>query len=506
MANKLYVFGIGGTGSRTLKSLVMLLASGVNTNYDIVPIIIDPDKSAADVNRTVKILNNYSDVYDKIKSSSNNTFFKNKINTLGSIINEKHGKVMSDSYVINLEGVEGDKFKSFIDYSNLENENKDFTELLFSEDNLNLDLEVGFKGNPNIGSVVLNSFTKSKSFQHFADSFEEGDRVFIVSSIFGGTGAAGFPLLLKNLREGKIGDKFYKHLKDSVIGAITVQPYFKLNSDNNSVIDSHLFNSKAKAALHYYYNNITGNNSINALYYIGDNADNLYKNSEGGQTQKNDAHFVELASALSIIDFANDENLSTTNGTSDNPKYKEFGIKNDVNIITFKDLHEITQYQIKEDLTIFFYFNIFCNDVLRDRLDQRFAKDGIYKIDSNFLTQPFYITLSEFFKSFRVWLGELSRNDVSFSPFNINIITDDQTKEVIDIQYDNKNIYNLINGINPKKNGLFSKLISSKNYDLFVEKLNEVDKNNTGNFTSVETKFVELFSIGNKELIKEKLF
>ncbi len=43
---KLYVFGIGGTGSRTLRALTMLLASGVECKFDtIVPVIIDPDLS-----------------------------------------------------------------------------------------------------------------------------------------------------------------------------------------------------------------------------------------------------------------------------------------------------------------------------------------------------------------------------------------------------------------------------------------------------------------------------
>ena len=38
--SKLYVFGIGGTGSRVIRSLTMLLAAGVECNDTIVPIII----------------------------------------------------------------------------------------------------------------------------------------------------------------------------------------------------------------------------------------------------------------------------------------------------------------------------------------------------------------------------------------------------------------------------------------------------------------------------------
>lgn len=55
--SKIYIFGIGGTGSRVIKSLTMLLASGVQMDSDaIVPIIIDPDVAAADLTRTVDLI------------------------------------------------------------------------------------------------------------------------------------------------------------------------------------------------------------------------------------------------------------------------------------------------------------------------------------------------------------------------------------------------------------------------------------------------------------------
>ena len=42
MYNKLYLFCIGGTGSRVLNSLTMLLASGVQLNAKtVVPVVID---------------------------------------------------------------------------------------------------------------------------------------------------------------------------------------------------------------------------------------------------------------------------------------------------------------------------------------------------------------------------------------------------------------------------------------------------------------------------------
>ena len=66
---------------------------------------------------------------------------------------------------------------------------------------LDVEMDIGFVGNPNIGSVVLNQFKDSQEFKEFASNFNEGDRVFVISSIFGGTGAAGFPTILKNIRD-----------------------------------------------------------------------------------------------------------------------------------------------------------------------------------------------------------------------------------------------------------------------------------------------------------------
>ena len=73
----LYVFGIGGTGSRVLKSLMFLLASGVKINTErIIPIIIDPDLSNGDLNRTYDILKNYSNIKKDIESGKGRTSTK----------------------------------------------------------------------------------------------------------------------------------------------------------------------------------------------------------------------------------------------------------------------------------------------------------------------------------------------------------------------------------------------------------------------------------------------
>src|SRR4028119_2439355 len=84
-----FVFGIGGTGARVIRSLTMLLASGVKLAHagKIIPIIVDVDAENEDTSRTVKAL----DLYKKIRAEAwgegtDNVegFFSAHLNTLSS--------------------------------------------------------------------------------------------------------------------------------------------------------------------------------------------------------------------------------------------------------------------------------------------------------------------------------------------------------------------------------------------------------------------------------------
>ncbi|WP_046757945.1 hypothetical protein [Kordia jejudonensis] len=502
---KLYVFGIGGTGGRVLKSLTMLLATGVQTKFEIVPIIIDPDGAGGDLNRTSKILREYQQIHDAIDNYQHSDFFKNKITTLGNIAkDQKKGGKIFDGFQFELNGIQNDKFKDFIGYNSMDTNNMALTELLFSDKNLNADLEVGFKGNPNIGSVVLNQFTKSEFYHNFATNFQTDDRIFIISSIFGGTGAAGFPLLLKNIRKGRIDNANYEALKNAKIGAITVQPYFTLGKNDDSEIDSHNFITKTKAALNYYATSVTGNNSVNAMYYIGDVAKTEYENIEGGESQKNKAHFVELASALSVIDFASmeDFDLEVNEGTAVSPKYKEFGIK-DCKTISFNELYPRTEKLIKKNLTKYFYFNLFEKERIIKNLKDPFAREHQPQIDENFFSYPFFKTLEDFNKSFRIWLAELKDNDISFAPFAINVVKDNQ-HTITDFTIGSDNIFTLLNNISERKTGGFG-LFQKKNFELYRAELNN-SADEIEDAPDVSKRYIGIFSKATQTLIDTKLF
>lgn len=488
--NKLFVFGIGGTGSRVLRSLVELLASGVkiDSNFDtIVPVIIDPDAGSGEVTRTINVINTYKKIRKELSfdNSSKNTFFGTDIST------EDYPKV-----ILPLKNTQDSKFSDYIGYESLSKANKAFVSMLFSKNNLASDMTVGFKGNPNVGSVVLNQLQNSEDFQTICQKFSDGDRIFVISSIFGGTGASGFPILVKNLRSLS-GNNIANSdiIKQAPIGAITVLPYFNVKKNNESEIDSSTFMSKTKAALTYYNKSVK---ECNAVYYVGDDSRASYENSEGGSTQKNNAHIVEFISALSIIDFMSiskdifDTDKST--GCAKNTIYKEYGIQyNDVkeleclNITNFSDQ---TLALIRKPLSQFVLFMKFLDKSIIDKYkDQTWAKELGFNGD-DFYGTDFYKYISNFRETTISWYREMEDNKRGFSPY-------------IYSSGDKETLFDFVRGVKRKKYGSHP---FDKNYNLYNGVLNDVSNKFDRKISRDKNRdFIELFYKTTELLVDGKL-
>lgn len=460
---KLYVFAIGGTGSRVLRSLTMLMSAGVKMGADeIVPIIIDPDAANADLTRTVELMNDYSSVRQELSFTQNvqTPFFRTKLSQVVA------------NYVLRIQDTEDKKFKFFIDLSSMDKPTNALMRILFSEKNLESSMDVGFKGNPNIGSVVLNQIVDSPQFQSFANNFTDGDKIFIVSSIFGGTGASGFPLLLKTLCTNNTMPN-YALINKAEIGAITILPYFKVAPDEDSEIDSSTFISKTKSALAYYENNISKNNSINALYYLGDDVTKTYDNHEGGTSQKNAAHLIEFLAATAIVDFSNKSyvNMSVN---------KEFAINDCNGSISFNSFCDEQQRLLFAPLT---EFMLMANCLTYKK--NYYRSKSFNANNDNFkglYDTQFFSYLNVICSKFKQWLEELKGNNRSLDLFNLN-----ETDKPFDIVTDRT----------PKK------IMSTKsNYDLVTDRLNSAVKRCQSKKDS--DKFLEMFYLGVERLVKEK--
>lgn len=399
---KVFVFCIGGTGLRVMKSITMLMAGGMSTNgYTVIPVIIDPHLGLKERGHLNNLLDSYQTVYNntvKIDGGNGETlsslegFFNSPMLRLHQL-DQKNSSYEDGSY--------GSDFKQYIETERLANDdiNKHLVNMLFSSKNLNNKLDEGFRGNPNVGTVVLgNIIEDSEWYDAFIRHCEEGDRAFIISSIFGGTGASGYPLL-----EKKIKQSTQPTVRNLTLGAVTVLPYYGLRDpqDSNSNIDSKNFYTKTKAALSYYYDHTLSD----YLYYSGEtHLKAIYDNNEA--EQKDAANFVELNAASALFDFL---------GQASNPETQQFmsrSIAHNEESLGLEDMGEGFRGIVKSVADL----------ALLSRLSSTLPSERDFPMsqsrgwNDNFYKDTPFRSLKTLIELFDVWYNELASNSRSFAP------------------------------------------------------------------------------------------
>lgn len=456
---RLFLFAIGGTGARVVRSLTMMLASGIDgidSSTEIVPIIIDYDLSNGDKTRAISALENYSAIHSCLYPDSSNRvyndhFFMTRLTPLS-----RAGVATGGDDLKNFEfnfgpGGHSIKFANYLNMQALDTNasvrvSKDLLYALYdsSEETsrnaeLELDMAKGFKGNPNIGSVVFHDLKKSPEFIHFSNTFNAAqDKVFIVSSIFGGTGASGFPEIVNAIRTSTKAT-----LNPAVIGSALVLPYFDLqqfnpNNGDTGAIDASSFNAKTRAALSFYATPGGINSKVNAMYYIGDENHDAYEYNEGEGRQKNDAHVVEFVAASAIIDFL----LRSLDNTQHNAY--EFSVA-DAKVsesILLSDMCKSSHNNFMNNLSAFaiamkYYRDVICGDRKKISDDTAYYKGARFGLSSK-LGKGVYDILDKFLDAggvtkdawgFYPWLKELNAHTHKFCPYRMP--SENEMKEVL---------------------------------------------------------------------------
>ena len=471
--NEVYVLAIGGSGARVLRSLVMLLAAGVEPNAKIIPLIIDPDSGAGNLSQTIELLKLYTQIREEAQVDN-----ADPLVTFSTPIEMLPGA----GYQVQLDQIAGTKFREYVDLGvAMSGSSQALLRSLFSKDNLDLEMTIGFKGNPNIGSIVLGQFEGSDAYKRFFSELQKGDikkkSIFIISSIFGGTGASGFPSLLKSLRSSTT------LVSQMRMGALSLLPYFNLENNASSAIDSATFYAKTRAALSYYTENIIKNADIDDFYFIGDKSPNSYSNSDGGQTQRNQAHLVELAGALSIIHFAR---LGSERPKSSVGTMYEFGLDKLVSdAIGFKTLGDTTERELAVPLTALYLMHRFLEeaDIFTDK------DPWLKEIQANPGDGSFIDDINRFLKLYKEWLQELGgHSSHGFKPFEIGVQID--------------NLFNCVLDYPLQSKGFFKSMMSKTGLALFRDKLNKLSK---GNQPTTYGALLNMLSTASCELSEDEI-
>lgn len=334
---KYYLISVGGTGARCLEAFVHMNAVGFMKDLSEIKIIyVDPDASNGNLNKAKEAVVAYANAFTD--SAQKENFFKNKLTSDSSTWNPvPMGSHASLFNIFNRSNMD-------IDCANLDC----LFDILFSKEEQNTKLTEGFRAHPSIGAAVIGdkmNMTEEKTvWKDMADDIGEGQaRIFFFGSVFGGTGAAGFPNIAriirkyfddKNIDSKNPGASMGKN-SNVRIGGCLMLPYFdftapneadKVDEEQNEIIvpDSGKFKASTYAALNYYKassllckdpdrRKADGTKDdidsvYDAVYLLGDQhmvSAGAYH--AGQKEQKNKAHYIEMLAALSAFDFFNKE-------------------------------------------------------------------------------------------------------------------------------------------------------------------------------------------------------
>lgn len=300
------LMGVGGTGNRFLETIVMLsLIRYIHERNEIKVILVDEDAINGNFNETSTLIERYK-AFRKIISGSG----KSPISLENEIVyadkSKKKMEIVPSKYI----GGNVGKFGNIVG-------NDPLVRGLFKEEDLNLTLESGFKGKVHVGSVVFSQAKRGLSniFRNVVAGATNLN-VFIVGSLFGGTGAAGIPTIARIIKDQGFpgGGNVNKR-----IGALLILSYFGVESpsDNGNnecpQISLPVSLNRVREALRTYYAN---NQDIDVFYLIG-SYDPLIKTYPwrncGGTDQKNENFVIEIFAGAFYKHFLNNPNDNAGN-------------------------------------------------------------------------------------------------------------------------------------------------------------------------------------------------
>ena len=291
-----YAIGIGGTGAKVLESMVHLAAAGMMPG-DVEFIFVDPDTSNGSRDRVENTVTHYKNCKTNLNLGDTNLL---KTGIRGS----EHWTPFGANPTL----------AGYFHSNNFQPAAAHLFEVLYSKTERETTLDKGFHAHPSIGAAVMAQAVNLRNGQPwytFRETLEQDPdaRIFLAGSIFGGTGASGFPTIARCIK-----DAVERPVK---VGGALILPYFQFifpengdmqrpeDGDKQSAAlraESKHFLMNTQAALKYYH--LRDQTDIyDAVYILGSRHQVLVEPSSGGRNQKNAPHFIELYAALAAIDF-----------------------------------------------------------------------------------------------------------------------------------------------------------------------------------------------------------
>lgn len=305
MKQSSYVFFIGGSGARAYKAFLHLCAAGVVKADSVKVALLDADTHNAACTESCELFRLYSRKRGMLANARFSTSaFHCNVSMCGGPM------AISPIYT---------DIKRLEEISGGNDVRRRVMKWFYTAEECDQDLSNGFYAHPNMGCVFFQNIgyvpeIKACLEEMMSDLRNETEvRVVVVGSVFGGTGAAGIPSILKIIEDRCESERIPKELLH--ICGVLISPYFSVvgakAGTEGIIIDSNKFFGNTRAALSYY----RFADHFEKTYLIGQNELELLNPAyaDGGAEQNNKPHIVEVFSAMAVKHFLE--------GSSDSAKF-----------------------------------------------------------------------------------------------------------------------------------------------------------------------------------------
>jgi hypothetical protein len=326
MTQQFYVLGIGGTGMRCIESLIHLCAMGMFDNTDIHLLALDTDKNNGNFGRLKELKEAYLNakgLQEKQRSAHEETFFSANIKY----------------YEFSPDYETKSTFKAVFNYGDTQYNDRgqtDLADLVLDTNVEEFNLQHGYRAQTHLGSMMMyqSIVEAAQSAMHndlkeFVQSLITQTttgtaKVFILGSVFGGTGASSIPIIPQALTRAAqiISNGAADIMANAFFGSTLLTAYFNFNQPDAGqlqrqqvIATSDKFALNSQVAMMFYDDDASVRSIYQRFYMLGtdgigwnpmqnkQSADN--QTLTGGAAQKNDSHYIELLAACAALDFYN---------------------------------------------------------------------------------------------------------------------------------------------------------------------------------------------------------